>query len=150
MFKFTLLLPQSGLKLVDVASFFKRKAIVDEVNKKPPTQVPLTLPQPTLPRPTPPFPHEVIKFPLVINSPLMHACGPPVQVPGIESGLGGIELTSFTKKESATDESTKLESETRPVTEESHDHKALASVDTGKVEAKQEKLEKVSSLIYSS
>ena len=84
-------------------------------------------------------------MPLVINSP--YACGPLVQVPGIESGLGGIELTSFTKKDSATDESTKLESATRPVTEESLELKAVASVDTERVEAKQEKTEKVSSWI---
>ena len=71
-------------------------------------------------------------------------CGPLVQVQGIESGLGGIKLTSFTKKESATDESTTLESLTRPVTEESHDHKIGESVDTERVEEKQEKPEKVS------
>ena len=68
-------------------------------------------------------------------------------MPGIESGWGGIELTSFTKKESATNESTKLKSATRSVTEESHDHKAVGSVDTESVEAKQVKLEKVSSWI---
>ena len=37
---------QDGLKLLDVASFFKRKAIVEEIKKKPHAQAPPTLSKP--------------------------------------------------------------------------------------------------------
>ena len=59
--------------------------------------------------------------------------------------MGGIELISIIKKEPATDESTKLESAIRHVTEELHDYEVGASVDTERVEEKQDKPKEVSS-----
>ena len=123
---------QTGLKLVDVASFFKRKAIIDEISKKSQTQ-----PTHTPPQPTPSLPHEVYSCcshplePLLLTLLL-------VQVPGIEPVSIGIELTSFTKKDSAIDESSQQESATRPVSEESSDHKSGPPVDADQGEEMQE------------
>lgn len=74
---------------------------------------------------------------------------PLVQIPGLDTGAVGIELTSFTKRDAPVDEATKEETATKPVTERlspDHDHTTETSGEPEDIEKQLEQLE-VSSVI---